>query len=416
MSISVVDAGANLTSAALVTLGGDSDVQSIAVTGVVSFTEAQFVTGGDLQGLAKIAGAWSVAVSSASVAEVSAVESAFSALGNAGASSLTTAVADAAANIDSAALAALGADSDVQSISVTSGILSLTEAQFGASADQLGLAKIASYSVELTQVVAADAAELTDTAHVSVLQVGDTASDIQASLDALNNNNQVVSIVISDSAPLAITAYAATQDSRAIGLLQNLSGGSVSLTVSDTAANIALYFDQLDTETNVSSIVISDNASLTLSAAQIADSGTIAKLSNADSSGVVIDVSDTAAHISADLSSIENDTDNLGYVSQVAISDNTSITVSLAQRTSDQTALGLLQNADGAAVDLIVDDTAENILDNSASLAQDGEVRQVLISDNAALHLTVAQVSKRRGSVHEARGRRQYALRRRHRG
>ena len=223
----------------------------------------------------------------------------------------------------------------MQSIAISSGTLSLTEGQFNTAGDELGLAKIAEYFVDLTAVAAADAASLAGDDHVSALSVDDTASDIQSSLDALNSNTQVVSIIISDNAALAMTAYAATHDSRAIGLLQNQGGGAVSLTVSDTAANVTLYFDQLAAESNISSIVISDSAPLTLSGAQIADSSTIAKLSNVDASGVVIDVDDTAANISASLGSLEANIDNLGYVSQVTISDNASITVSLAQLATD---------------------------------------------------------------------------------
>ena len=113
LSVAVSDIGSNLSSAALATLGADARVASIGVSsGALSLTESQFVSGVTLAGMAKITGGWSVDVTSASVAQVDSIESAFSGLGNAGNGALSIAIRDGAGNLTSAALATLGADPD----------------------------------------------------------------------------------------------------------------------------------------------------------------------------------------------------------------------------------------------------------------------------------------------------------------
>ena len=280
-------------------------------------------------------------------------------------------------------------------ISLTGGnpTLTLTEAQYNADLGALNDIT-GSYNIALTSVQTTDAATLASAPHVTSLSVGDTGAHIQRDLDALNTNTKVTSIVISDNAALSLTAHAAVDDSTAIGLLHNANSNPVALTVSDTAANDALYLNQLNGEGNISSIVISDDDALQLTAAQIDDSSAIGKLINADGAvnapGVIINVADSAANISGYLNDLETSATSYGYLSNITIDDNLGITVDIAQLAADSTVLGLLQNANNTAVSLIVEDTAANIQDNAAALAQDDEITGLVISNNAAISLDVA--------------------------
>ena len=270
--------------------------------------------------------------------------------------------------------------------------LTVSEATFIGGRTALGVIGNASFALDVTGVSVADLATVerdfgylpnkTD-AKLSI-SVSDFGSYIQTALGALDSDSNVTSIVISDNAALSLSAYDATNDGRAISLLQNESG----LTVSDTAQNISTYLDQLNGESNVSSIVISDSAALTLEAYQVAEDTTaLGKLSNFDTSGVTIDVSDTAANISLYLTALEANPD----LSSITISDNGAITVSIDDLASDQDALGLLQNQNIYPVTLNVEDTAANIIADSAALAQNSEVSGVVISDNSPLTLSVSQ-------------------------
>ncbi len=230
-------------------------------------------------------------------------------------------------------------------------------------------------------------ADGTTAAHVTV---SDSASNISGDLNALNSDTQVDHIIISDNGAITVTVAQATGDATAIGELQNQNGGPVSLTVQDTAAAISAALDTLNSEANISSIVISDNAALTLSAGQItSDASALAKLSNLNHSGVTINVTDTAAHISANLEALQANND----IVSITVSDNAPITVTVAQITSDAVVLSELQNADHSPVLLTVDDTAANIRANLASLNQNTDITSIVISNNAVLLLTVAQLS-----------------------
>jgi hypothetical protein len=145
LSIAVSDTGGDLTSSALAALGGDPKVTSITVTtGAISLTEAQFAA--DTAGLAKLTGTYTIDVTGVTVADIPTVEG----ISLPGTPTLSIAVSDTGTAI-SGALATLGSDNDITSISVSSGNLSLAEAAF--TADTAGLAKMTgSYTVDVTGV------------------------------------------------------------------------------------------------------------------------------------------------------------------------------------------------------------------------------------------------------------------------
>src|SRR5262249_4651420 len=110
-------------------------------------------------------------------------------------------------------------------------------------------------------------------------------------------------------------------------------------------------------------------------------------LSNEDSSGVEINVTDTAAHISQYLDALEANND----IISITVSDSAPITVTVAQINSDSVVLGELENADHSAIQLTVRDTNTHIRQSLAALGQNSEITSIVISNNLALQLTVGQ-------------------------
>jgi hypothetical protein len=234
LSIAVSDTGGDLTSAALVALGGDSKVTSIAVSsGAISLTESQFV--GDTAGLGKLTGAYTVDVTGVSYAQVATVEG----ISLPGTPTLSIAVSDTGGDLTSAALVALGGDSNVTSIAVTSGAISLTEAQFVASGDDLGLAKLTgSYTVDVTgvsylQVATVEGISLPGTPTLSIA-VSDTGGDLtSAALVALGGDSNVTSIAVSSGAiSLTESQFVALGDDAGLAKLT----GSYTIDVSGVSA------------------------------------------------------------------------------------------------------------------------------------------------------------------------------------
>jgi len=317
---------------------------------------------------------------SVSVAQLTSDASALAELFNAdGTTHAHVAVSDTAVNITSA-LDALSSNTQVNKIVVSDD----NAPPITFHEVHVSVAQISSDATALGELYYSDGVT-----HATVA-VFDTAAHISAALDSLNGNTQVDSIIISDNAAINLNATQALNDSTAIGELSNADLSAVSLIVTDTAATISADLDGLNAEANISSIVISDNLALTLNATQItADASALAKLHNFDASGVTINVVDTAANISANLDALQANND----IVSITVSDSAPITVTVAQITSDAVVLSELVNQDASPVLLTVRDTAANIRLSLASLNQNSDITSIIISNNAALKLTVAQIT-----------------------
>ena len=89
------------------------------------------------------------------------------------------------------------------------------------------------------------------------------------------------------------------------------------------------------------------------------------------------DVSDTAANLVADLDQL-----NDPNISTITISDNGQITASVAQLTTDATAIGDLKNANGSPVVLTIHDMAGDVQSGLSTLVQDtGEIGSITTSN-----------------------------------
>ena len=88
------------------------------------------------------------------------------------------------------------------------------------------------------------------------------------------------------------------------------------------------------------------------------------------------DVSDTAANVVAHLDQLDDPN-----ISTITISDNGQISASVAQLTTDATAIGNLRNANGLAVKLAINDTAGAVQTGLSTLVADtGEIGPITAS------------------------------------
>lgn len=108
------------------------------------------------------------------------------------------------------------------------------------------------------------------------------AAAIAASFDTLNGETTLTSIVISDNAAVVLTATQATHDTAAIGKLSDANGSSPVVMVSDTGANISSHLSGLASTAHLGAVTVTDGAAVTVAASQYAaDQGVLAKIAGA---------------------------------------------------------------------------------------------------------------------------------------
>jgi hypothetical protein len=198
---------------------------------------------------------------------------------------------------------------------------------------------------------------------------GFAISDTAAHISAgLNslNDAKINTITISDNGQIGVLVAQLTSDATAISKLANQNGMPYQLAVTDTAADITSGLNGLD-GSHIASITISDNGQIGVSVAQLtSDATAISKLADASGGAYQLAVTDTAADISAGLNGL-----NGANIVSITISDNHPVGVDVAQLTSDATAIGKLANAGGGAYQLAISDTAANVQGDLANLEAD---------------------------------------------
>ena len=180
----------------------------------------------------------------------------------------------------------------------------------------------------------------------------------------------------------------------------NAAGGPVEIL--DTAANIAGALDQLQANLNpISSIVLSDGDTLSLSASQLGDDSVALSLVQPATSGPVdFDITDTAANLSAALGAIETLEGQANSSVAATVSDNAALTLTASQFLADAKALASSVNANGEPLQIDIVDAASNISDDFVALAAaDSDIAAITISDNAALALTPSEVANDGGAI-----------------
>ena len=282
------------------------------------------------------------------------------------------AVVDTAANI-LGSNGALGGNTHVASVTVSDTVANILAERAALGADAEITAIVAS---DTAANILADGAALAADPQVSSVVVSDTAAGVAADLDALNADTQVASITLTNSgAPtLTLSVAQALDDGAALAKITN---ANYSIVVSDTAANIAARLDALNADARVSSIVLTDagTPTLTLTAAQaLNDTTALGEVANAN---YAIAVSDTAADVLANATALGGD----ARIASITITDENALTLSVAQATAAAIALEKVDNS-GFAV--TVADTAANVVANSAALLADPRISSFVVNDTAS--------------------------------
>jgi hypothetical protein len=290
------------------------------------------------------------------VAQLTSDATAIGKLANANGAPYQLAISGAAANVQ-ADLANLQADvAHIASITLTSGTVAVSISTF--TADQGALDKI-----------------------IGGFAISDTAANISASLNALNDAN-IGTITITDNNPVGVDVVQLTSDSTAISKLADANGDAYQLAVTDTAANISAGLNGLN-GSDIASITISDNNPVAVDIAQLTNDATaISKLANANNSAYQLAISGTAANVQGDLANLEAD---VAHIASITLTSGT-VVVSVSTFTADQGALNKI--VDGFAIS----DTAANI---SASLnaLNDADIDTITITDNNPVGVDVAQLT-----------------------
>ena len=271
-SLTIADTGANLVTSLAALQTNLAKITSITQSDVgtpLAITAAQLTA--DAGALAKIGGAYTLAVSGVTAASVATTVT------NTHVTSLT--VSDSAANINTSLASIITNLAKITSItqSGTATSIALTSAQYSSTLTT----KFANFSATVTGVAIANVTTVLVDSKVTSLTITDTSAAIASNLDALQANlAKITSITQSGTAAaLAITATQLTADA---GVLAKISG-AYTLTVSDSSANVATYLNTLQTSiAKITSISLSDSNSMTITAAQsLADNSALAKISSA---------------------------------------------------------------------------------------------------------------------------------------
>ena len=234
------------------------------------------------------------------------------------------------------------------------------------------------------------------------ISVSDTAATVSSELDTLNQKSGLVSITLTDSGIplLSVTASQVANDSTAFGLITNLAyyiavhdtasnvlanivalNGNphiISVAISDSAANIASHIDALSGVIDLTAITLTDSGTptLNLTAVQaVNDSAILGMITNAS---YMIAVFDSAKNVEGNIDALNN----ISAIGSITLSDGSpTLTLTTAQALGEATTLNKITNS---TYEIIVSDTAANILANSAALNADPHVSSITVIDSAS--------------------------------
>jgi hypothetical protein len=316
--------------------------------------------------------------------------------------SYSVAVSDAAANVASH-IDALNVDARIGSLTLTDSgtpTLALTVAQVLADTAALAAITNAGYAIAVhgpAGDILANQTALGASAHIGSTNVVDNATNIVANLAALDADAQITTITVVDTAA-NILANSAVLDADprvtarvVIDTAANVLGlgaGPMPTQVSDTAVNVAANIDALNAATSLTSIMLTDSGtpSLTLTVAQaLGDTTALAKIANAT---YVVAVADTAINVSANIDALNT----YGPLGAITLTDSGTPTLALtvAQALGDATALNAIANTSYASA---VTGTAADVSANIDALNADARLSSITLTDSGTpvLTLTVVQ-------------------------
>ena len=196
----------------------------------------------------------------------------------------------------------------------------------------------------------------------ALLAINDTTADIQAGLSTLVAESDEIASITASNGPIVVSAATFLADR---STLDKIVGG---FDVSDTAANLAADLNQLN-DPNISAITISDNGEISASVAQLtADATAIGDLQNANGSSVLLAIHDTAGDVQTGLSTLVQDPGEIGSI----ITSYGPIVVSAATFLADQPTLDKIVGG------FDVSDSAANLVADLSTLNADSDVASIV--------------------------------------
>jgi RTX calcium-binding nonapeptide repeat (4 copies) len=420
-TVSISDTAANVVANLdeLQALAAAGELGSITLTDsgtpTLSLSQAQLAT--DAGAIAAISGSYHISLSSvlAGSAATVAAESGVT----------SVAVSDTAANVvaNLAALETLAADSELASITLIdpgTPVLTVTASQLSSDSTALGLIS-GSYDLAVTGVSAANAATVAAESHVTSVSVSDTAANVASNLNSLQSvagSLAVITLTDGGTPTLNITGTQFSSDSGALGAITSayhLTVTSVlaanaatvganshvtSITISDTAANVASHIDSIESvESKLATFSLTDSGTptMTISYTQLINDATALGLisgtfhiavsstlaANAATAATKthvtsILVSDTAAHVVTSLSSLET-LATAGTLTSVSFTDSgtPTLTLTYTQLTGNTALLATFATAYDLAITSV---TAAN----AATVGANTHVTSISVSDTSA--------------------------------
>ena len=217
------------------------------------------------------------------------------------------------------------------------------------------LAAFTGLSVEAPVTVASYLANQAKLDASGNIAIADTAANVSVSFDALNSDAHVASITLTDTGTptLALTVAQALGDTHGLAAITN---SSYAIAVTDTAANVAANIDAINVDSHITSLNLTDDGTpaLTLTIAQaLNDTAALAEIA----SPYTITISDTAANIQT-LTAAQITTLHNLHVSQISATDtNVGLTTAQAVALENQ---GVSVSAPGGSL-VTVSDTAVHL-------------------------------------------------------
>ena len=400
---SAVDVSETLNGLQSITHAGQLSAIDLTNSAPIEVKAGQVTT--DAQALAKIAGAWQLAVvdTAANVtAALAALETQAKAgriaeilLSDAGTPSIALSAVQASTWADALALIHGAAH-----VVVTDTALDVSETldrlQLIAHAGQLSaidLTNAAPIEVKAAQITT-DAQALAKIAGAWQLAVVDTAANVTAALAALETqarSGRIAEILLTDAGTpsIALSAVQASTWADALALIH----GAAHVVVTDTALDVSETLDRLQLIAHagqLSAIDLTNSAPIEVKAAQITtDAQALAKIAGAWQLAVV----DTAANVTAALAALETQA-KAGRIAEILLSDarTPSIALSAVQASTWADALALIHGA----AHVVVTDTALDVsetLDRLQLIAHAGQLSAIDLTNSAPIEVKAAQIT-----------------------
>ncbi len=234
--------------------------------------------------------------------------------------------------------------------------------------------------VDTAANVVANASALSKIAPPPLINIADSAANIGKMIDALNGITHIRTIVLTDSrAPtLTLTAKQLLSDRNAI---REIKTANYDIAISDTAANVSANFDALNADNQVAAITLTDAGTPKLKLKVIQTLGdtyfrfdAFAKIRNSNYAVSVVD-SESAIATRIDM------LDRNAKISSIVLNDGSALTLPAREALNDTKALGKISNA---GFSVRVSDTASNVLSEVKALIANKKVTAITVTDSAA--------------------------------